>query len=272
MQITASPLLKRIIIIKTIGMSVIKTPETKKIKTTTDISHRTINISPRKVARSLTIIVALLLGAYVLSGLVNKILGVDSVITQAFYYAFDMDGEDNLPAAFSFLILIIASTLLIFIGSITKVTEHRKFWVGLSFIFIFLACDEFMQIHENLSAYLKANTISSVGGSNFVWVLPYGIFALVVGVFLLRFVLRLEQKTRNLFFLAGFIYVFSALIIDYVQGIIQKQGIEKIYYKLLTCIEEPGEMIGIIIFIYALLNYITHEKGSIHIQLEGTKD
>jgi len=242
------------------------------MKTTTGISPRTINISPRIVARSLTIIVALLLGAYVLSGLLNKILGFDSVITQAFYYAFDMDGEDNIPSAFSFLILISAAALLILIGLTTLVKQNRKFWLVLSFIFVFLACDEFMQIHEHLGLYMKAHSTSSVGGSDFVWVLPYGIFALVVGVFLLRFVLRLPKKTRNLFFLSGFIYVFSALIIDYVQGIIQKQGMDKLYYKVLTCIEEPGEMIGIILFIYALLEYITPEKGSIQIQLEDKSE
>ena len=69
--------------------------------------------------------------------------------------------------------------------------------------------------------------------------------------------------------ICGFIYVFSALIIDYVQGIIQKQGLPKTYYKILTCIEEPGEMIGVIIFIYALLDYITKENGTVRIQVEN---
>jgi hypothetical protein len=241
--------------------------ETKRPKPNPANSKLILSVKPRKVARSLIIFVAILLGAYVLSGVLNKILGVDSVLPQAFYYAFDMDGEDNVPAAFSFLILIFAAMLLIVIGVTTLVKSHRKFWIGLSLIFFFLACDEFMQIHEHLGLYMKEHTTSSVGGSNFVWVLPYGIFALVVGTLLLRFVLQLPKKTRNLFFVAGFLYVFSALIIDYIQGIIQKQGIEKIYYKLLTCVEEPGEMIAIIVFIYALLDHITPEKGSIEIEI-----
>ncbi|HSB93310.1 MAG TPA: hypothetical protein VLC28_09345 [Flavitalea sp.] len=225
------------------------------------------HIIPRKVARSLLIVVGILLGAYLLSGVLNKILGVDSVLTQAFYAAFDMDGEDNVPAAFSFLILIIAAALLIVVGITTRIKGHRKFWIGLSMIFFFLGCDEFMQIHEHLGMYMKAHTTASVGGSNFVWVLPYGIFALVVGALLLRFVLLLPKNTRKLFFIAGFLYVFSALVIDYTQGIIQKQELPKIYYKLLTCIEEPGEMVAIIIFIYALLDYLAPPQGNIKIEV-----
>jgi len=230
-------------------------------------STKTINLYPRKLARSLFIVVAILLAAYVLSALFEKIMGVDSVLTQAFYYAFDMDGEDNVPAAFSFLILFSAAALLLSIAFITAIKTHKKFWLILSFIFMFLACDEFMQIHEHLGLYMKEHTTKSVGGSNFVWVLPYGIFALTVGILLMRFLFQLPKKTRNLFFLSGFIYVFSALIIDYVQGIIQKQGLEKIYYKMLTCIEEPGEMIGVILFIYALLDYIVPVAGPIKIEL-----
>jgi len=234
----------------------------------TSKAETVLNIKPKRLARVLIYVVIFLTFIYIVSGVLEKMLGVESVATKSLYYAFDMDGEDNIPSAFSFIILVLSAVLLIFIGKITAIKKNRKFWLLLSFIFLFLACDEFMQIHEALGMYLK-DSRGSVGGSNFVWVLPYGFAALVVGVLFIRFVLQLPKKTRNLFFIAGFIYVFSALIIDYVQGIIQKQGLPKTYYKILTCIEEPGEMIGVIIFIYALLDYITKENGTVRIQVEN---
>ena len=245
----------------------VKQPQ--KTSTTPD-ADKPLSINPKKIARSLVYVTVFLTLIYIISGILEKMLGVESIVTKSLYYAFDMDGEDNIPSAFSFVILVLSAVLLIVIGKSTSITKHRKFWFLLSFIFLFLACDEFMQIHEKLGMYLK-DSKESVGGSNFVWVLPYGIAALAVGFLFIRFVLQLPRKTRNLFFIAGFLYVFSALFIDYLQGIIQKQGLPKTYYKVLTCIEEPGEMIGVIIFIYALLDFLTYEKGSFKMQIEQPK-
>jgi hypothetical protein len=180
-----------------------------------------------------------------------------------------------MPAGFSFLILLLTSSLLAFVCFTTRIKTNKKFWFVLSFIFLFLACDELMEIHENISKYIKRNYISSVGGSDFVWVLPYGIFAVVVGVFFLKFVLSLPKKIRNLILISGFTYVGCALGIDYIQGIIERyietENLNHFYYKIFTIIEEPGEMLGIILFIYALLNYILFENRQLTITLTADK-
>ena len=212
--------------------------------------------TPKGVRKYLTYVVLFLTAAYVVTGLLNKILGVDNVFTEAMYYLFDMDGENNIPAAFSFLILLFAAGLLGITGTKTPIAADKKFWFILSFVFLFLGCDELMQIHEYISGFIKTNYANRIAGSDFVWVLPYGVFTLIFFILFLKFILRLPNPTRNLFFISGGIYVFSALGIDYVQGVIQRMSSNKIYYKLLTAIEEPGEMIGIILFIYAILNYL----------------
>src|SRR5688572_5574994 len=196
-----------------------------------------IRITSASVRKRLLQVILFLTAAYLISGVANKIIGLDNLFTQALYYLFDMDGENNIPAAFSFFILLAAAGLLCVTGMKTRKMGDQKFWFVLGLVFLFLACDELMQIHENISAFVKANYANRVAGSDFVWVLPYGIFTLGISILFLKFVLRLPKQTRNLFFLSACVYVCSALGIDYVQGVIQRMSSNKIYYKLLTAIE-----------------------------------
>src|SRR5688572_8846597 len=128
-------------------------------------AEKPLSINPKKITRTLIYVTLFLTVIYIVSGILEKMLGVESIITKSLYYAFDMDGEDNIPSAFSFLILVLSAVLLIVIGNSTSIKKHRKFWFLLGFIFLFLACDEFMQIHEKLGMYLKESK-ESVGGSN----------------------------------------------------------------------------------------------------------
>ena len=130
----------------------VKQPQ--KTSTTPD-AEKPLSINPRKIARSLIYVTLFLTIVYIISGILEKMAGVESIVTKSLYYAFDMDGEDNIPSAFSFIILVLSAILLIVIGNSTSIKKHRKFWFLLSFIFLFLACDEFMQIHEKLGMYLK---------------------------------------------------------------------------------------------------------------------
>ena len=60
---------------------------------------------------------------------------------------FNMDREFNIPTLFSSTIMLACAYIL---NEIKKVSEKRSFkdWGLLSKIFIFLAIDEFFQIHE----------------------------------------------------------------------------------------------------------------------------
>ena len=218
-----------------------------------------ISVTPAKIFRLLVYIGIGLLIAYIITGFLNKVLHIENFFASGLYYVFDLDGENNIPAAFSFLILLFASSLLAFISLNTTKRQDKKYWWLLSCIFLFLGLDEFIQVHEHISSYIKANYVNSVAGSDYVWVLPYGVFALMAAIFFLRFLLRLPPKTRRLILASGSIYVVSALGIDYVQGIVQHhietQGLNHFYYKIFTIVEEPGEMLGVSLFIYALLDY-----------------
>jgi hypothetical protein len=73
--------------------------------------------------------------------------------------------------------------------------------------------------------------------------------------------LSLPSKVRNLFIVAGCVYVSGALGCELIEGFYKKNypGDNSIM-GLYVVIEEIFEMIGITIFVYALLDYVASLK------------
>jgi len=238
-----------------------ETKETSRINIPTGTENGTVLLSftPKELAKKYIYIVLGLTIAFVISGTLLKVLAVNSKVTDALYRIFNMDAEANLPAAFSFLNLITASLILLYLAS-TNSKRHRPYWLLLAVIFVFLAFDELFQIHEYIG-----RSVGPSEGSRDGWKIPYAIAATVIGGLMLRFVFELPKKTRIMFFVAGATFVLCAIFIDYLQSVLLQDYHTKRYHQLLTTIEEPGEMLAIILFIYAMLDYIS--PGNRRIQI-----
>lgn len=91
----------------------------------------------------------------------------------------------------------------------------------------------------------------------------WGIFVLVCLLSFVRFLAALPARIRRLILIAGTVYVGSALGVEMLDGYYaQMYSNDNMMYSILTTIEESMEMLGIIIFIYALLSYIgSYMKG-----------
>jgi hypothetical protein len=78
---------------------------------------------------------------------------------------------------------------------------------------------------------------------------------------------------RRLFILAGLIYLSGAIVIETVGGhYVTVWGHDSIRYVLCTTAEEFLEMIGIVVFIYALLKYMTKGGREVVLALEVRAD
>jgi hypothetical protein len=169
--------------------------------------------------------------------------------------------ERNIPTAFSSLILIIASVLL-FVITLLKWRKPKSFyviWLLLSVGFFYLAMDEAMILHETILGQ-EGGVILGRQFSGFLrhaWIIPF-LFTIPFLILLFyKFLLNLDNRTRNLFMISAALFVGGAVGIESIGGYIKDTtGIDNWWYYLEVAAEESFEMAGVITFIYALLDYL----------------
>lgn len=171
---------------------------------------------------------------------------------------FDLDGERNLPAIFSCGLFLIAAGILGLIAH-DAAASTKKFsghWAGLSVIFLWLSLDEILVLHEQWIAPLRSY-FHTDGLLYYCWQLPYLIVLFVLMFFYIPF-LKVLAPVRRWIVASAVFYFIGVLGCESVSGLCHSlsgtRG-ESVIYMILTTVEESCEMAGVIVFIYALLEY-----------------
>lgn len=141
--------------------------------------------------------------------------------------------------------------------------RYRVHWFALSVLLAVLALDEAVMIHEMADRTLQ-EWLNSDGILYFAWVIPGAAFTLLVGLGFIGFLRNLEAYTRRLVLASGAIFLAGALGVEMVEGVlVSTHGMESVLFTLAISVEEALEMLGIVLLIYALLDYITRHVGEI---------
>lgn len=190
---------------------------------------------------------------------------------------FHVDIEHNFPSFFSALMLALCSLLLWLIaehkytrakGCLTKKVSFLLHWRILSLVFLFLATDESVGLHDKILSFHLEKAFHLGGLFSFAWVIVAIPLCLIFALAYFKFLLHLPDRIKQLFILSGSIYVGAAVGIEMISGAVsEKFGEEGLAYFLPTSIEESLEKIGIVLFIYALLLYIKISDIKIGFQL-----
>ncbi|MCH9653318.1 MAG: hypothetical protein K0U86_14805 [Planctomycetes bacterium] len=222
---------------------------------------------PVTVTRTLLVTIGVLLSLSLCSQLVKYGTGHDTVfgIIPLLY----VDYEGNLPTWYSSIALLLSSVVLCLIA-MSKRAEKDQYtfhWFFLSGLFFLLSMDEVASIHECAIEPMR-KLIDAKGVLHYAWVIPGGIFVLLVAGFMLRFLISLPARTRNLFLLAGAVFVGGAIGIEMVSAFHAfSHGEKNLLYSLIITLEEAMEMLGVIIFIHASLEYLCENVQSFQIEL-----
>ncbi len=84
-----------------------------------------------------------------------------------------------------------------------------------------------------------------------------------------KFVWALRKETRTQVVMAGVIFVSGALGVEMLGAReADLNGYDTVTYCVLYSLEEMLEMLGIILFIYALLSHLAREPGGLSVVLE----
>ena len=209
--------------------------------------------NPRKICSVLAIISLSFFVLHCASEALIHFGGVSEKFYQDFFDAINLDEEFNLTAIYSGLLLYAASFLLKQLALSCRGGDIRG-WMLLRNIFLFLAFDEVFQVHElfvisGFRQYVHPSLAS-------IWVIPYGILFVLFAFKFVPFFLKLRRRVAAFVFIAGGVYVAGAIAFEALNswfvrtGQISRSGF---YYEFISGFEELFEMLGVIIFLYALL-------------------
>lgn len=234
---------------------------------------RKIPLNPWAITRPLSVATVLLVAANISMQAYRLIAHQEHVVGLAMM---SMDGENNLPALFSTLLLFCASLLLALIAVLERRHEGVDVskWAILAAGFMLMAMDEALSFHERAIAPLRA----LLGGQHlgiffFAWVIPGFALVFVLGAFFLRFLLRLPRRTAIAFVVSAAIYLGGALGVELIEGWWREaHGHKNLIYHLMVSLEEGMEMAGVIAFIHALLRYVAARFGEVRFAFAGARD
>jgi len=220
------------------------------------------SISIKKLIVTLVIIVLALNGISFVGRTVEYLLGYKE--TTAFVRLFHIGEEGNITTWYSALSLLFSAALLSIIAHAKKAgaEPYVRHWNILAVIFVYLSLDEAASIHEITIEPMQAMCNAS-GIFYFAWVIIAIPLVLLFLVMYLKFLKHLPRDTARLFIIAGVIFVSGALGLELVEGYFWSQESTRwgVIVPLLTSAEEFLEMLGIVVFIYALLSYLkSHMK------------
>jgi hypothetical protein len=184
------------------------------------------------------------------------------VSAYGFVPKFDLNRENNIPTYFSSFMLLISAGLLAIVTMSKRrdCAPYSTHWFILMIIFLFLSIDESASFHELLISPLK-HILHLSGIWYHAWVIAGFAFVVVFVIFYYRFFLNLPSRTKLYLVIAAFFLVVGAVGIEFIGGAyLDVHGDWTLAYGIMTIIEESFEMIGVLFFIIAILDYIKLDK------------
>lgn len=218
-------------------------------------------ISIRKITLCLLIITLILNLLGVIGRGIEFLLGIEE--TTEIVRLVHVAEEGNLTTWFSAMLLLISSILLGVIASANHQQEkpYVKHWSAFAGIFFLMSLDEAARIHELTIEPLRS-LLGTSGIFHYAWVLIAIPFLFILLVTYWKFIRDLQKRSRLLFIISGVVYVTAAMGMDMIVGYFISSGSSpRLLEPILITIEELGENLAIVLFIYTLLSHIKSQMN-----------
>ena len=218
-----------------------------------DVSF-TLRMSPLRTLKVMAALIGMLVaastaavGALALFRWPEGSLGYESV------KIFWLDAEKNLPTLYQSLALGLAAALMFVVARASPklLPSDRTRWRVLGGIFVFLALDENLRIHETVGDTSSFN----FGAAGLAIYMPA---VVLLGLFWLPLLRRLDGRLRRLLLAAAALYVGGAGGIETASQLYAGvAGKATPLYVILATLEETFEMTGVAVLVYALLDHLS---------------
>jgi hypothetical protein len=178
--------------------------------------------------------------------------------------------EHNLPTWYAVILHAACAGLLVLHGLSLRSRPFARGagptrWLVLGCLFAFISMDELVQIHEAASDWFDTGGVLYFG-----WVIPAGALVAALGLWYLPFLQALPARTRRRFIVAGATFVSGALLMELPLGYwTERAGVDNLMYAGIDWIEETLELVGVSLFLLALLDLPARAPDRLRITIDA---
>lgn len=236
-------------------------------------------VSPRRVVTWLMGAIGVLLTLHLATQIARFQFGRPTLMgmTERVYFG----AEASIPAWFSSSLMLGCALLLLWTAAETSRRRRADAWYWFMFgiVFVLLSADEAAALHESLSPAFAGmfNWLAFTFGGPFVplsqkptyaWAVPGLVATVAFAVASVRFLWRLPATTRMLFLIAGGVFVGGAVGAELIGGAYSGAlGANTPGFVAIMTLEETLEMVGLVLFAYAVLSYMASQFGDLHLSV-----
>jgi hypothetical protein len=185
---------------------------------------------------------------------------------------FLLDEEQSLPTWYSSLQLLMVAPMLLAAGAASGCSRGLLMhWRLLALVFVGLAIDEAIQIHEMGDGLMRS--FGAVSSDLSLWVVPGALFAAAVAAYAWPLLRSQPPSLRRLWLLAGVLYLGGAVGIETLAHRLYERAIDdaSTAYVLLVGLEEGLEMAGVVVMISALARYLSQRGATLSLSFSPSR-
>jgi hypothetical protein len=203
---------------------------------------------------------ATLIGVLVVLSLLGQyfrlVLHHDKVL--GFVREFNLDDERNVPSWFQSSTLFLSACLLELTYRARRLAAPGEAgrWRLLAVGFLLMSLDEAASFHEQMQ--LPVQALRNIPGYRaFSWVVPGTLVVIVMLAYFIPWLRTLPARTRKLLLASGTVYVGGAVGFEAIGGLEAiTVGLNNWLYVFTYTTEETLEMVGVLMLIYTLMDYL----------------
>ena len=231
---------------------------------------RQVVVNTKLLSTVLVVVAVALAAASFAVNFCTRHLGIEDV---PFDHVLAVSHEANIPTYFSTMLLATAALLLFIIGSALRGDGPRtaRPWLALAALFLYLSADEAAMLHE-LARNIPTDWLPDWHILHWKWQIIGVPVLVVLGFLFWPFVRGLPRATRIRFVVAGVVFVCGALGLESVGAHLTGTEAGALPIIIEETVEEFLEMLGVILFIRAMLLHIATYLPGIRLAVEASPD
>lgn len=158
-------------------------------------------------------------------------------------------GLESNPATWLSAAFMVAAALACLLMSLTEQpgSSPRTMWRRLALVPLLLSIDEVAELHERLGG------LDMGGPIYYSWVVPGAILVAALAALFARFVWRQGPAVRNLLVASAGIVVGGGIVLETLNGQLDKDEAPAALYLLSTTVEENLEFLGVLVLVVGLV-------------------